>query len=65
MKRNVGKRDRVIFLIVGLLILALGIIYQSWWGLIGLLPVIVAASGRCALFCLFKIDTTKKDSVQE
>jgi hypothetical protein len=63
MKRNVGKRDRIIFLVFGLLIFTFGIIYQSWWGLIGLIPVIVTASGRCALFCLFKIDTTKKDSV--
>jgi len=65
MKCNVGKKDRIIFLVFGLLIFTFGFIFHSWWGLIGLIPVIVAASGRCAVFYLFKIDTARKDIISK
>jgi len=36
MKCNIGKTDRTIRLIVGVVILVLGLVAQSWWGIIGL-----------------------------
>ena len=36
MKKNIGTTDKVIRLIIGVLIYALGIIYKSWWGLLAL-----------------------------
>jgi hypothetical protein len=63
MKKNVGKGARYIFIFLAIAVFALGVIFNTWWGLLGVIPVIVAATERCAIFYLFKIDTTKKDTV--
>ena len=47
MKTNEGTLDRTVRIIAGLLILALGYYYQSWWGLIGLLPLLTGIVGVC------------------
>jgi hypothetical protein len=62
MKKNVGKGARYIFIFLAIAIFALGVIFNSWWGLLGVIPVIVAATERCAIFYLLKIDTTKEKS---
>jgi len=50
MKCNVGKTDRTLRIIAGLIIIGLGITYQSWWGLIGVVPLITASLGWCPLY---------------
>ncbi|MEW6702993.1 MAG: DUF2892 domain-containing protein, partial [Bacteroidota bacterium] len=42
MNKNVGGTDRVVRVILALVIFALGIIYQSWWGLVGIVPFLTA-----------------------
>jgi hypothetical protein len=59
MKCNIGKTDRIIRIIIGLVIIAVGIVYKSWWGAIGLLPIITAITGFCLLYVPFKISTVK------
>jgi hypothetical protein len=59
MQKNVGKTDKIIRVIAGLVIILLGIIYKSWWGVIGILPVITAAIGWCPLYVPFRICTIK------
>ncbi len=59
MKCNVGTTDRVIRIVLGIVILAAGYFYQSWWGLIGLLPLATGAVGWCGLYSLFDISTKK------
>jgi len=69
MKANVGTTDKIIRIIIGLFIIALGIIFGSWWGLIGLLPLGTAISGRCLLYVPLGISTckteTKKDASEK
>ncbi len=65
MKCNVGKTDKFLRVIVGVVALALGIIYQSWWGLIGLVPLLTAAIGTCPLYLPFGISTCKIDKTQK
>ncbi len=60
MKCNVGTTDRVIRIILGIVILAIGYVYQSWWGLIGLIPLITGAIGWCGLYSVFHISTASK-----
>lgn len=60
MKPNVGIADKVIRIIVGLIIIALGLIYGSWWGLIGILPIGTAIFGRCLLYYPFGIRSCKE-----
>jgi len=62
MKRNIGKADKVIRIILGLLIGAAGFYFKSWWGLIGLIPLITALTGRCGLYVPFGISTCRRKS---
>ncbi len=57
MKCNVGTTDRVIRIILGIVILAAGYFSQSWWGLIGLVPLATGAIGWCGLYSVFHIST--------
>jgi hypothetical protein len=59
MKQNVGALDRIIRLIVGVIIIVVGVIYNSWWGLIGVLVVLTGLTGRCAAYIPFGINTCK------
>ncbi len=59
MKKNIGKTDKIIRVIIGVVIIALGIVYQSWWGLIGFVPLITALISWCPLYVPFKMSTRK------
>lgn len=59
MKQNIGKTERIIRVVIGLIIIAVGAYFKSWWGAIGLLPIFTAASGWCGLYALFGISTRK------
>jgi hypothetical protein len=59
MKRNVGPTDRIIRLILGVIIILLGAIFNSWWGLIGVLIFFTGLVGWCGLYSLFGISTCK------
>jgi hypothetical protein len=58
---NVGKIDKSIRLIIGVVIAVLGLYYQSWWGLLAIIPILTAIFGFCPLYILFKINTCKKE----
>ncbi|MEJ2316319.1 MAG: DUF2892 domain-containing protein [Gammaproteobacteria bacterium] len=60
--KNVGSADRAIRLILGLVIIAIGYYYQSWWGAIGIVPIFTALIGWCPAYLPFGINTcsTKK-----
>ena len=60
MKKNIGSADRTIRIVLGIVIILLGIIFQSWWGLIGIIPLFTALSGTCLLYIPFNISTLKK-----
>lgn len=62
MKKNVGKVDKIVRIVLGLVIGGLGIAYQSWWGLIGLLPIATAIMGTCFAYSLIGISTCKKEA---
>jgi len=59
MKKNVGSMDRTIRILVGLIILAAGIIFKSWWGLLGIIPLFTGLIGWCGLYSLLGISTVK------
>lgn len=60
--KNVGSADRAIRLVLGLVIIAIGYYYQSWWGAIGIVPIFTALIGWCPAYMPFGISTcsTKK-----
>jgi hypothetical protein len=59
MKKNVGGADRVARAVIGLVILALGLIFETWWGLLGMIPLLTAVAGRCPAYLPLKISTCK------
>ena len=59
MKRNVGSIDRVLRGVIGIVILIVGVMLQSWWGGLGLIPLITAIVGWCPPYALFGISTCK------
>lgn len=57
---NIGKTDKIIRAIIGLVIAALGFYFKSWWGLLAVIPLLTAALGFCGLYVPFKISTVEK-----
>jgi hypothetical protein len=57
MKINIGTADRAIRVIVGLVIIGLGVLGRSWWGLIGLLPLLTAAVRFCPAYLPLGLST--------
>ncbi|MEX0601305.1 MAG: DUF2892 domain-containing protein [Rhodothermales bacterium] len=62
MIRNVGLADRRIRIVLGVIILALGVFMESWWGLIGLIPLATGFVRWCPLYAPFKFSTTKRET---
>ena len=60
MKRNVGKIDQIVRIVIGAGIIACGLFFKSWWGAIGIVPIITAAIGWCPAYLPFGISTYKK-----
>jgi len=58
-KKNVGGLDFYIRIIAAVVIAILGVVYQSWWGLIAIIPLATALVGFCPLWTLFGINTCK------
>ena len=58
MEKNVGGIDRVFRIIVGLFLLSL-IFWgpRTWWGIIGIVPLITGLAGTCPLYTLIGFST--------
>lgn len=59
MKKNIGIADRWIRIVVGLAIVAAGIYFKSWWGMVGLLPIATGLIRSCPLYLPCRISTSK------
>lgn len=65
MKINIGSTDRIVRIIAGVLIIAVGFIYQSWWGAVGLLPLLTGFVKTCPAYLPFGLSTCKVDSIKQ
>lgn len=57
MEDNVGDTERMARILVGLFIVGLGLMFSSWWGIIGLIPVFTGIMGWCPAYLPFGIST--------
>ena len=57
MKCNMGSADRILRGILGVAVIGVGFYFQSWWGLIGLVPLGTALVGFCPAYAPFGIRT--------
>ncbi|MFO1103472.1 MAG: DUF2892 domain-containing protein [Methylocystis sp.] len=61
MQANIGKADRIIRIVAGLLLLSLVFIGpQTLWGLVGLIPLATAFINFCPAYKLIGVDTLGK-----
>ncbi len=61
MQANIGKIDRIIRIVAGLLLLSLVFIGpQTLWGLVGLIPLATAFISFCPAYKLLGMDTLGK-----
>lgn len=60
MNKNVGKVDKTIRIILGLVIIAAGFLTNNWLGAIGVVPILTALISWCPFYCPLKINTCSK-----
>jgi hypothetical protein len=60
MSCNVGGIDRILRIVVGLALLSLIFLVPTWWGLIGLVPLLTGLFGFCLLYPVVGINTCSK-----
>jgi len=64
MDKNVGNTDRLIRIVAGLAIIGAGVVFQSWLGAIGLIPLFTATIRWCPLYVPIKFSSCKKESAE-
>lgn len=60
MKLNVGPIDRLLRIVIGLVVAILGIIFQSYWGVLGIIILGTGIFGYCLIYSLLGISTVPK-----
>ncbi len=58
--KNVGGADRVVRVVVGVAIIGAGVAFKSWWGAVGVVPLLTAALGWCPAYLPFGINTCRR-----
>ena len=61
MNKNVGKIDKWIRIILGIIVIAIGLYFQSWWGALGLIPIATGLINWCPLYLPFGLSTRKSE----
>ena len=62
MKCNVGSTDRIIRIVIGLGIAIGGVIFESYWGVLGVLLMATGVFRYCLLYSILNINTMEKES---
>lgn len=65
MQQNLSKLDARIRIVLGILIMAIALYYQSWWALLGLGLLINGLTQRCGGYALLGISTAKPCDITE
>lgn len=60
MEINVGSTERLLRIIVGVVIIGLGFYFQSWWGVVGLIPLLTGLFRFCPLYKMLGMNTCKR-----
>ncbi len=61
MAHNVGNTDRMIRFIAGLVIMIIGLVNHSWWGLIGLIPIATGLYRSCPAYSILGTNTCRTE----
>ena len=56
LKKNLGNVESTIRVLIGGIIIATGLYFDSLWGLIGIIPVLSGATSFCPIYKYINID---------
>jgi hypothetical protein len=59
MKCNVGGADRAVRIVAGIAILGAGYYFKSWWGAVGVVPILTGSLRWCPAYMPLGISTAK------
>lgn len=60
MKKNVGKTDRILRVVLGVAVVVLASVLKVWWlTILGAAVIFTGIVGWCGLYSLFGINTCK------
>ena len=59
MKVNLGSADKIIRIVLAVMAGVLGFYFKSWWGLIGIVPLVTVLISWCPIYAVFGIKTCK------
>lgn len=60
MKANVGSADKIVRIILGAVIIVLGFVFNSWWGAVGIVPILTGLLNFCPAYSLLGVSTKAK-----
>ena len=59
MHHNIGGIDQILRIDLGVVIFTIGEIYNNWWGLVGLIPLVTGIMSWCLLYYLVGLSSLK------
>ena len=59
MHHNVGGIDQILRIVLGVVICTIGVIYNNWWGLVGLIPLVTGTMSWCLVYNLVGLSSLK------
>lgn len=59
MKCNIGNTDRMLRIVAGVAIVGAGVVLHSWWGAVGLVPLLTAVIRFCPAYTIIGLSTDK------
>lgn len=64
MTPNVGGSDRTFRIVLGVVVVGLGIFFKSWWGALGMLPLVTGLLGWCPVYVPFHMSTSLRPATR-
>ena len=59
MHHNVGGIDQILRIVLGVVICKIGVIYNNWWGMAGLIPLVTGTMSWFPLYNLVGLSSLK------
>ena len=59
MHHNVGGIDQILRIVLGVVICTIGVIYNNWWGMVVLIPLVTGTMSWCPLYNLVGLASVK------
>jgi hypothetical protein len=62
LKKNVGYTDSIIRVLIGTFMIAAGLWFDSWWGFLGIIPIISGGVSFCPVYRWMNYETTRPNA---